>query len=90
MTAFAALVLGLTPSLTTAVTAAIGLTATRALIVPGTGTPNPANDYMANAVNYYLVPADDCPGGCTAVAVPYIAQFWPIPLPGWGGLQGAK
>jgi len=77
-------------AISTTFTSAVTLAATQALIVPGTGTPNPAQDYMNNAVNYYLVPAGDCEGGCTAVPVPYIAQFWPIPLPGWGGLQGAK
>ena len=41
MTAFAALILGVTQTLTTAVTASLGLTAVQALIVPGTGTPNP-------------------------------------------------
>jgi hypothetical protein len=90
MTAFAALILGVTQTLTSAVTAAIGLSAVQALIVPGTGTPNPANDYMNNARDYYLVPSDNCVGGCTNVAVPYFATFWPIPLPGWGGLQGEK
>jgi hypothetical protein len=77
-------------AVTTTFTAAVTLTATTALIVPGTGTPNPAQDYMDNAVNYYLVPAGDCVGGCTTVPVPYYAQFWPIPLPGWGGLEGQK
>ena len=53
---------------------------------------------MENAVNHSLVPGRDCVGDCfsttpppddgSPVAVPYIAQFWPIP--GWGGLEGAK
>jgi hypothetical protein len=81
--------LAVSATFTSAVTLA-AVTATQALIVPGTGTPNPAQDYMDNAVDYYLVPAGDCEGGCTTVPVPYIAQFWPIPLPGWGGLKGAK
>ena len=51
---------------------------------------------MENAVNHSLVPGRDCVGDCfsttpppddgSPVAVPYIAQFWPIP--GWGGLEG--
>ena len=41
LTALAALVIGVMQSLTTAVTASIGLTAVRAIIVPGTGTPDP-------------------------------------------------
>jgi hypothetical protein len=71
-----------------------------ALIVPGTGTPDPSvpANYQANAIAYYInpnfvVPADPsaCPAGdCDPVPVPYIAQFWPFPFPGWGGLQGAK
>lgn len=75
------------------ISSAVRLVATYALIVPGTGTPNPAvvQNYMDNAVNHYLVPGGDCVGGCEPpIAVPYIAQFWPIPLPGWGGLDGAK
>ena len=93
MTAFIALILGVTQTLTTAfVLTAVPIT--RALIVPGTGTPMPAQDYMDNAVDYYLVPGGDCAdntqANCTTVPVDYIAQFWPIPLPGWGGLQGAK
>ncbi len=74
MTAFAALILGVTQSLTTAVTASLGLTAVQALIVPGTGTPNPASDYMDNARGHYLVPSDDCVGGCTNAAVPLITR----------------
>jgi PE-PPE domain len=70
-----------------------------ALIVPGTGTPDPtlSADYMKNAVNYYIAPnspaVPECTGNdasCAANPVPYLAQFWPIPLAGWGGLQGAK
>jgi hypothetical protein len=94
LTALAALIIGVMQSLTTAVTASIGLTAVQALIVPGTGTPDPSDvkNYMQNARDYYLIPGGDCPnvGQCKLVPVPYIAQFWPIPLPGWGGLQGAK
>lgn len=84
-------VIGLTP----AGTAALGLVvAVTPLVVPGTGTPNPqdSDNYMANAVAYYVQPSGSCGAtDCAApVAVPYIAQFWPIPLPGWGGLEGAK
>lgn len=74
-------------------TMAVALAAT-ALIVPGTGTPNAniVGDYMENARDYYISPfnpactADDC----ALQGIDYPAQFWPIPLPGWGGLQGAK
>ena len=76
-----------------AVAGAIGLTATQALIVPGTGTPMPQDvaDYMENARDHYVIPGRDCPvdtDDCNLVPVDYIAQFRPIP--GWGGLQGAK
>ena len=42
MTAFVALILGITQTLT----AAVVMTAVQALIVPGTGTPDPAQDYI--------------------------------------------
>ena len=99
LTALAALVIGVTQTLTTAVTASLGLTAFQALIVPGTGTPHAANDYLDNAVNYYLVPGANPACSVTAPAGPcpantqgidYFATFWPIPLPGWGGLEGQK
>lgn len=75
------------------VTAAFTLAAT-ALIVPGTGTPN-ANivaGYMQNADNYYIAPFNPLctQPSCTLTGINYPAQFWPIPLPGWGGLSGAK
>jgi hypothetical protein len=84
-------VIGLTPI----GTAAIGLVvAVTPLVVPGTGTPNPqnSNNYMANAVSYYVQPSGSCGAeDCAApVAIPYIAQFWPFPFEGWGGLEGAK
>lgn len=84
-------VIGLTPI----GTAAIGLVvAVTPLVVPGTGTPKPqdSNNYMANAVAYYVQPSGSCGAeGCAApVAIPYIAQFWPFPFEGWGGLEGAK
>ena len=44
-------------------------------------------------MNNYLVPGGDCAGSCVlnpTSGIEYDAQFWPIPLPGWGGLQGAK
>ena len=74
------------------VTAAVSLTAT-ALIVPGTATPDPAvvPGYMDNAVDYYISPTTpSCALVCTPEPVPYIAQFWPFPWEGWGGLSGAK
>ena len=79
-------------ALTATVTAAVALTAT-ALIVPGTGTPNPeaVSDYMEHAVDYYVRPTtESCAVQCTPQPVPYLAQFWPFPFEGWGGLSGAK
>jgi hypothetical protein len=81
-------------AVTSTFTAAVTLTATTALIVPGTGTPKPdeVNLYIPHAVAYYVVPnASECATGCDpGVGVPYTAQFWPFPFPGWGGLSGAK
>ena len=81
-----------------AMSMAVALAAT-ALIVPGTGTPKAGDvaDYMTNALKYYIAPSDTwSPSGCTTTGdcslkpIDYPAQFWPIPLPGWGGLTGAK
>lgn len=74
------------------VTAAVSLTAA-ALIVPGTAVPDPeaVSGYMENAVDYYIAPTTpSCAIECSPVPVPYIAQFWPFPWEGWGGLTGAK
>ncbi|MET0705174.1 MAG: PE-PPE domain-containing protein [Mycobacterium sp.] len=84
-------------ALTSTITTAVTLAAT-ALIVPGTGEPNPGaiGGLEENAVKYYVVPntADytaSCPASsCNPVGIPYIAQFWPFPIPGWGGLSGSK
>jgi len=79
-------------AVTASVTVAVTLTAT-ALIVPGTTVPNPATvpGYMQNAVDYYISPTtESCAVVCTPEPVPYIAQFWPFPWEGWGGLTGAK
>ncbi|KAA0116035.1 PE-PPE domain-containing protein [Mycolicibacterium sp. P9-22] len=75
-------------------TMAVALAAT-ALIVPGTGTPNAniVGDYLENARDYYISPfnpACTADNDCALQGIDYPAQFWPIPLPGWGGLQGAK
>ncbi len=85
-------------ALTATVQSAVGLLASTALIVPGTGTSNPliSQDYTKNAINYYIAPVTSIPTCATdpcspsAIPVPYLAQFWPFPFAGWGGLQGAK
>ncbi|HPX37172.1 MAG TPA: PE-PPE domain-containing protein [Mycobacterium sp.] len=85
-------VLGSLSAAAGSVTAAVTLTAT-ALIVPGTATPDPAvvPGYMQNAVDYYIAPTtQSCAVDCVPEPVPYIAQFWPFPWEGWGGLTGAK
>lgn len=79
------------------ITSAVTLAAT-ALIVPGTGEPNPGAiaNLETNAVKYYIVPGTEghtapCPtDSCSPIGIPYYAQFWPIPIPGWGGLSGKK
>ena len=46
---------------------------------------------MENAVGYYISPTTaSCASVCTPEPVPYLAQFWPFPWEGWGGLSGAK
>lgn len=86
--------LGVTAAFSAAISAALGLVvATTPLVVPGTGTKNPATstNYMEHAVAYYVETSGSCGDGCSApVPVPYIAEFWPFPFEGWGGLQGAK
>lgn len=73
---------------------AVALAAT-ALIVPGTGTPNAniVGSYLENARDYYIAPFNPActeATDCALQGIDYPAQFWPIPLPGWGGLSGAK
>ncbi len=90
--ALAAALCAVVTAVSGAVTAAVTLTAT-ALIVPGTAVPNPAvvPGYMENAVDYYISPTTpSCASACTPEPVPYLAQFWPFPWEGWGGLSGAK
>jgi len=81
-------------AVTTTLSAALTLAATTALIVPGTGTPDPGSvgSYEANALHYYIeTTTEACQGTtCKTEGVPYIAEFWPFPFPGWGGLSGAK
>lgn len=95
LVAVIAIAAALATALGATITAAVNLAAV-ALIVPGTGTPNPAvppqgTNYMQNAVAYYIAPkAPSCAVVCTPEPVPYIAQFWPFPFAGWGGLNGAK
>lgn len=96
-----ALVTAVLVAIGSAMSMAVALAAT-ALIVPGTGTPKAGDvaDYMTNALKYYIAPSDawspsGCTttgtnGNCTLTPINYPAQFWPIPLPGWGGLKGAK
>ncbi|TWS24037.1 PE-PPE domain-containing protein [Tsukamurella sputi] len=74
-------------------TSAVAWAATTVLVVPGTGTKDPSKvtGYQENVVGYYVAPTGACgTTACIAKPVPYIAEFWPIPLSGWGGLQGAK
>ncbi|MCF6387872.1 PE-PPE domain-containing protein [Mycobacterium sp. MBM] len=78
----------------TTLTMAVALAAT-ALIVPGTGTPNAniVGGYLENARDYYIAPFNPActeANNCDLQGIDYPAQFWPIPLPGWGGLKGAK
>ncbi|MDO3402188.1 PE-PPE domain-containing protein [Mycolicibacterium neoaurum] len=81
-------------SIASTLTLAAALAAT-ALIVPGTGTPNAngIDGYLENARDYYIAPFNPActkDNDCTLEGINYPAQFWPIPLPGWGGLTGDK
>ncbi|KXO92680.1 PE-PPE domain (plasmid) [Tsukamurella tyrosinosolvens] len=74
-------------------TSAVAWAATTVLVVPGTGTKDPSKvtGYQENVIGYYVQPTGACGAtACVAKPVPYIAEFWPIPLSGWGGLEGAK
>jgi PE-PPE domain len=89
LTLFGSVLVGLASTITSAVT----LAAT-ALIVPGTGDPDPGaiGHYEANAIAYYISPTTaSCATTCNPVGIPYDAQFAPLGLifPGWGGLNGA-
>lgn len=90
-------------ALLTAVLVAIGATMSMAvalaatvLLVPGTGVPDATkvDNYIAHALDYYVAPyTPSCSStstDCTVKPIDYPAQFWPIPLAGWGGLSGAK
>lgn len=80
-----------------AMSMAVALAAT-VLLVPGTGVPDATkvSDYIGHALDYYVAPyTPSCTStasspACAVKPIDYPAQFWPIPLPGWGGLTGAK
>ncbi len=80
-----------------AMSMAVALAAT-VLLVPGTGVPDATkvSDYIGHALDYYVAPyTPSCTSTATSPAcavkpIDYPAQFWPVPLPGWGGLKGAK
>ena len=71
-----------------AVTAAIALTG-NALIISDTGVSDPADaaGYTENVVEYREAPATaPCASDCSPLVMSYIGQWWPFPVPGWGGL----
>lgn len=93
VTGFIAVLGAIALTLGTAFAGAVTWAATTVLVVPGTGTKDPSAvpGYQENVVGYYVAPTGACGAtDCIAKPVPYIAEFWPIPLSGWGGLQGAK
>jgi hypothetical protein len=65
-----------------ALTAAITLAATTALIVPGTGTPNAniVTDYLRHAADRYIAPFNpSCTStNCQPQGINYPASFWPL------------
>lgn len=80
----AAVVIGITSTFTAAVT----LTATTALIMGGTGRPDPGADplYMQNVESYYVNPFTQCTPAatCNEIAVITPEEFFPLPM--YGGL----
>ena len=80
--------------ITTTIGAAITLTATTALIVPGTGTPNlgSVGGYEANARDYYIETATALyqPSCCATEPVPCIAPVLAVSVPGLGRAVRAK
>src|SRR5918994_3986130 len=69
----------------TAVMSAVSLAAT-ALIVPGTGDPNPdPNSLYISHTQRYLNPFSECGDApCDLQPVPYSASFFPLVIfPGW-------
>ncbi len=94
ITTLITVLLAIAVSVASTLTLAAALAAT-ALIVPGTGTPdaNGIDGYLENARDYYIAPFNPsctADNDCTLEGINYPAQFWPIPLPGWGGLTGDK
>lgn len=94
VTTVLSVVLAIVVSLASTLSLAAALAAT-ALIVPGTGTPdaNIVGKYLENARDYYISPFNPsctAENDCVLQGIDYPAQFWPIPLPGWGGLTGDK
>lgn len=68
------------------ITSAISLTATTALIMGGTGRPNPADfpGYIPNVANYYIYPNTTCqPATCNLVSVFTPETAFPL----YGGLS---
>ncbi len=83
-----AVVLGVAATLTSTATQA----ATTALIMGGTGRPDPEDfpGYIPNVANYYIHPNTSCqaPPACELVAVTTPEEFWPIP--GYGGFSALR
>jgi hypothetical protein len=82
-------VLALIASAVLGITAMFGsaasLAASTALIMGGTGTPNPDQEpgYVPNVTSYYIAPNSSCNVGCTLVSVFTPETAWPL----YGGLS---
>ncbi|WOC14020.1 PE-PPE domain-containing protein [Gordonia sp. MP11Mi] len=74
-------------------TSAVACAATTVLVIPGTGTkdPAPVPGYLEHSIQYYVSPTGACEAdGCVTKPVPYIAEFGPLPFEGWGGPLGTQ
>ncbi len=80
-----AVILGLTSTMTAAVT--LVAASSVALVMGGTGRPDPEQTYLDNVSQYYIYPNTFCTAAasCTTQKVITPEEFWPIP--GWGGLN---
>src|SRR3954447_2778941 len=80
---FGVVILGVGATITST---AFSLAASTALIMGGTGTPNPDLEvgYVPNVLNYYIYPNTSCTAGnCNPLAVVTPEQAWPL----YGGLS---
>lgn len=92
-TAIFAVIATISIAVASAFVGAVSWAATSVIIVPGTGTQHAENipNYNDNIVDFFVKPTGTCaPSACDHESINYLAEFWPLPIPNWGGLDGAK